>query len=88
MFASDNKVSRTLLFMSQWIITYAPDVAPGIESGELRVTPTYRALRSQYVMCVVRGLKSRKQTKGMRLEVIRRDGGFVHQWVKDESPSE
>src|SRR5262249_36569965 len=69
-------VGRTLMFMSQWILQHAPDVADRIESGELRTTPTYTRLRNEYVMCVARALEARRDDGDARLEVFRRNGEF------------
>jgi hypothetical protein len=46
--AKAQNVSRTMIYMAGWIVKHAPDVAPLIEAGKIRLTPTYKRLRREY----------------------------------------
>jgi hypothetical protein len=47
-FAKVNNIGRTVIFMAGWIREYAPDVAFLLESGAVKVTPTYKRLTAEY----------------------------------------
>ena len=74
-------MSRTGIFMAKWIETYAEDVYPSIRAGTLKTAPTYKRLKREYDLGLVRAFSDRDDTDGARLVSFRRDGQFVFKWV-------
>ncbi len=77
--------TRTTMFMLMWIDQHAKDVMLNLDSGELKVTPTYKRLRAEYEAGVVAAVSSTKDRRGVKLVCARKDGKFVFTWVKADS---
>lgn len=77
--ARSQHVSRASLFMAEWILKHAPDVVPDCDAGKVKITPTYRRLRQEYIMALARAMEK----YGNRpLVCVRKNGRFVFKLAK------
>lgn len=83
--AESLKVGRTSIFMAAWIRKHAPDVAADLQADRAKVTPSYKRLRGEYDLGLVRALQAREDQGNAQLVVYRKDGQFVFEWVNDEA---
>jgi hypothetical protein len=77
--AKAQHISRTMVFMARWVMKHAPDLVQALESGELKMAPTYRRLRGQYIMAMAKALES-KHGRNAQLIETRHAGQFVFKW--------
>jgi hypothetical protein len=54
--ASVYKVSRSMIFMADWLQKYAPEVVPDLDAGKLKLTPTYQRVRREHELAYMRAL--------------------------------
>ena len=80
--AKGHKIGRTILFMSAWILEYAPDCAGPMEAGTAKATPTYRRLKAEYDIGLFKALGERP-SDGATLHYRRENGEFVFEWIEE-----
>ncbi len=61
------QLSRTLVCMASWIKKHAPDVAPDLQAGRLKTTPTYKRLKAEYDAGVVAAIAGHDGRAGEHL---------------------
>ena len=84
--AKSSQLGRTTLWMLGWISRHAPDLEPALAADEIKIAPTYRRLRREYLEAVTQADATRPRGAGYRLTMSRRNGHFVVKWVRSPGP--